>query len=395
MDPQIQLRQNRMVRLTGCVCCLLLLALGEKVFSSTAVPVPDSLPSGLLSFPKSYGAVRALSALQIDGDLTDESWQAAPWSDLFIDIAGSSSLPGLRIDRSEEILPTRMKMCWDEQYLYIGAELKDPDLWATLRQRDTIIYHNNDFEVFLSTTPTVHDYYELEINPRGTILDLLMPRAYRSGGKAVLQWDLKGLGSAVKLHGTLNQGGDRDTGWVVELAIPYEGVLPFGAKPPGPGDYWRINFSRVHWDLDRSKEGHQRLYRENGQLAPEHNWVWSPQGIVDMHAPDRWGFVFFMQDSATKPVLPLVEYQKAALWRIYYLQRAYQNQFKKFARTLQDLGLGNDQVVIADPKTGQRQTYFLKLAAGDDWYTISLHGNKGAAKSLLSLGQQGILSGAR
>ena len=25
----------------------------------------------------------------------------------------------------------------------------------------------------------------------------------------------------------------------------------------------------------------------------EDNWVWSPQGLVDMHVPERWGVVQF------------------------------------------------------------------------------------------------------
>jgi len=25
----------------------------------------------------------------------------------------------------------------------------------------------------------------------------------------------------------------------------------------------------------------------------EDNWVWSPQGLIDMHVPDRWGNVRF------------------------------------------------------------------------------------------------------
>jgi hypothetical protein len=25
----------------------------------------------------------------------------------------------------------------------------------------------------------------------------------------------------------------------------------------------------------------------------EDNWVWSPQGLINMHVPDRWGYVRF------------------------------------------------------------------------------------------------------
>ena len=32
--------------------------------------------------------------------------------------------------------------------------------------------------------------------------------------------------------------------------------------------------------------------------TPEDNWVWSPQGVIDMHRPERWGYVQF---STAKP----------------------------------------------------------------------------------------------
>jgi hypothetical protein len=57
---------------------------------------------------------------------------------------------------------------------------------------------------------------------------------------------------------------------------------------PQIGQEWRINFSRVEW----------RTNVENGKYVkvaalPEDNWVWSPQGLINMHVPDRWGFVKF------------------------------------------------------------------------------------------------------
>ena len=33
------------------------------------------------------------------------------------------------------------------------------------------------------------------------------------------------------------------------------------------------------------------------QPHPEDNWVWSPQGAVNMHLPGRWGEVEFVEAS--------------------------------------------------------------------------------------------------
>jgi hypothetical protein len=57
---------------------------------------------------------------------------------------------------------------------------------------------------------------------------------------------------------------------------------------PVPGVEWRVNFSRVEWRT--TVEGGRYVKVAN---HAEDNWVWSPQGIVNMHVPDRWGRVRF------------------------------------------------------------------------------------------------------
>ena len=63
---------------------------------------------------------------------------AAPWTEAFVDIEGSRKpAPALR---------TRAKMLWDEAYFYIGADLAEPALWGTMREHDSVLFHENDFE---------------------------------------------------------------------------------------------------------------------------------------------------------------------------------------------------------------------------------------------------------
>jgi len=30
-----------------------------------------------------------------------------------------------------------------------------------------------------------------------------------------------------------------------------------------------------------------------GKPIPEFNWVWSPIGVINMHVPNRWGYLYF------------------------------------------------------------------------------------------------------
>lgn len=295
--------------------------------------------------PCRYICYRATEAPLIDGALDDPSWQAAPWTEGFVDIEGGLKPP--------PHLATRAKMLWDDACFYVAAEMEEPDLWATFRERDAVIYHENDFEVFIDPDGDTHLYYELEINALGTVWDLLLVRPYRDGGPAVDAWDIAGLLSAVHLEGTLNDPRDRDRGWTVEIAFPWTVLAECAgvAAPPRDGDLWRVNFSRVQWDLDTSAgAGDERAAMEDavtgeigiigtggapsyvkrsdpatGKPLPEHNWVWSPQGLIAMHYPEMWGVVQFSTLAAGKGAAVFVpEPDEQARWtlrQIYYAQK--------------------------------------------------------------------------
>ncbi|HZH98901.1 MAG TPA: carbohydrate-binding family 9-like protein [Fimbriimonadaceae bacterium] len=244
----------------------------------------------------------------MDGSLSHPVWNLAPWSELFIDIEGVA-IPPLR---------TRMKMLWDSCCLYIGAEMEEPHLWATLTERDSVIFQDNDFEVFIDPDDDHHNYVELEVNALGTEWDLLLPKPYRDGGPAINAFDIAGLRTAVRLEGSLNDPSDVDRGWSVTIALPFEALASVSNRPmpPKPRERWRINFSRVEWDLEVVNGQYRKL-----PDSPEHNWVWSPQWAIDMHRPELWGFLEFQEEAG--PVAPDPYWrERCALMDIYHAQRA-------------------------------------------------------------------------
>ena len=222
--------------------------------------------------PAHYTCRRAASPIRIDGRLDDAAWTKAQWTAAFVDIEGAK--------RPKPRFRTRAKMLWDDDYLYIAAELEEPDVRATLTEHDSVIFHDNDFEVFLNPSGDGRNYFEFEINALNTGWDLFLAKPYREGGKADNSWEIPGLRTAVAIDGTLNQPGDRDRGWTVEMAFPWTAFASRApVTRPRSGDTWRVNFSRVEW---RHVAGEK-----------EDNWVWSPQGLVNMHVPDRWAYVRF------------------------------------------------------------------------------------------------------
>lgn len=231
---------------------------------------------------------KAADTILIDGKADDKAWDAAKFSESFIDIEG------VKTPKYE----TQMKMLWDDDYLYVFAEMEEPHVWGDLKQRDTVIFYNNDFEVFLSPSGTTMNYGEIEINALGTVWDLLLDKPYRVGGKANNHWNLDDLKSAVSIRGTLNDPSDTDIGWSVELAIPMKALLELKDHPkdlPVEGEQWRVNFSRVNWDHEIVNGKYYRKKDADGKFLPEYNWVWSNQNVINMHEPEKWGVIQFTE----------------------------------------------------------------------------------------------------
>jgi hypothetical protein len=296
--------------------------------------------------PRGYVCYRAAKPLTIDGKLDEAAWQAAPWSDDFVDIEGDK--------KPKPRQRTRMKMLWDDQNLYIGAQLDETHVWATLTKHDSVIFHDNDFEVFLDPDADSHLYAELEVNALNTTWDLLLSKPYKDGGKAIDAWEIPGLKTAVHVDGTINDPRDIDRGWTVEIAWPWKSLqeISYSPVPPKDGDQWRINFSRVEWQHEIVDRKYQKVKGKK-----EDNWVWSPQGVIDMHRPERWGIVQF---SSAKPGTAKLQPDPAAearylLHRVLYAQRDYRNAMSRWAKKLGDLKLTGakfDGIELETTRTG-------------------------------------------
>ncbi|MDH7493584.1 MAG: carbohydrate-binding family 9-like protein [Candidatus Saccharicenans sp.] len=291
-----------------------------------------------------YMCHRTAEPIVIDGWLEENSWKKVYWSEDFLDIEGKS--------KPRPRYKTRVKMLWDDEYFYIGAELEEPHVWATLTARDSIIYQDNDFEVFIDPDGDSHNYYELEINALNTVWDLFLVKPYRDGGPPIHSWDIQGLKTAVRVDGTINNPADKDRGWSVEIAIPWE-VLKEAAplkKKPESGDRWRINFSRVEYRTVVENGTYVKMKdKTSGQVLPEDNWTWAPQGLINIHYPEMWGYVQFTSTEAGKAREYCDEDPEAevrwALRLIYYRQRDFYIRNSRFARSWEELNLTREKLL--------------------------------------------------
>lgn len=309
-----------------------------------------------LTDPRTYVCYRTEGKLKIDGRLDESSWQKAESTAPFVDISGE----GFPTPQKQ----TTAKMLWDDEYLYVGAMLQEDDIKARLSQRDTIIYYDNDFEVFLDPDGDGHNYFEIETNARGVVFDLMLDKPYRSGGNFMIQWDCPGLKLAIHRQGTLNKSKDKDQYWSVEMAIPQKALTMNFTQPLKAGNCWRINFSRVQW------------LKEKG---PEENWVWSPTGRVDMHMPDRWGYLFFADEKVggapQTPVYPHNRSITKLLWAMFYTQQERYAKEKNYLRTPEDFFLTDAE--LKDLPAGAK----LSVEATRNTYQMAITLQEGSAEA--------------
>ena len=290
-------------------CCFFFVLLGCGSFSTASLDAPakqpqessessnlvlaDSIRSVYLwkqmahVTPALQTAFRTKTPPIIDGNLNEAAWSESATLSSFIDITGQTSMP--------DSISTTVQLMWDDDALYIGAYLREPHVWGTLTKRNSIIFHENDFEVFIDPDADFHRYHELEINALGTIWELTLMSPYRDGGPYTIPDNFPGIRTAVQVHGSLNDPSDIDAGWSVEIAMPWKDLklLHDLDQIPTDGAVWKMNFSRVRWSLTAQDS----TYRKTE--PPSHiNWTWSPTGIVDIHRPERWGSVIFIDSES-------------------------------------------------------------------------------------------------
>lgn len=340
--------------------CFLLVALLSPALADAAYLDDWTRMKGIT--PRHYICTRAAQPVTIDGKLDDPAWQAAPWTADFVDIEGDA--------KPKPRLRTRAKMLWDEQYFYIAAELEEPHVWGTITNHDAVIFQDPDFEVFIDPDGDSHEYYEFEMNALNTGWDLRLTKPYKDGGSALNSWEIPDLKTAVHIQGTLNNPTDRDQGWTLEIAFPWKALGEFTRQPAPPreGDQWRVGFSRVEWLIEILDGKYRKVPGKK-----EDNWIWSAQGIIDMHRPEKWGYVQFtkLDSDKVKPLTDPSAEVRAVLQEIYYAQKDHQKTHKKWATNLTELaltrGLGAKLAqtpMLRATENGFQATAGIKLANG-------------------------------
>ncbi len=259
-----------------------------------------------------YIAKRINHDFRVDGDPDKGIWVEAAWSKSFVDMATGES-PELQ---------TRCAILWSEERLYIMMLAEEPNIQAELTERDSIIFLENDLELFIDGGDA---YYELEVNALNTVYEVFFiwrnslsdtskfppevfniaaPGVYTFGGDydriaasfwvgthprgvrwAFRDFDMPGMQTAVGIKGKINDPRSKDESWSLEISIPWQSLkyLANGRQlPPANGDIWKLFLGRF-----------QKKIVGGIELSPHPASSLRSHGIYDTHLPEEWSVISF------------------------------------------------------------------------------------------------------
>jgi Carbohydrate family 9 binding domain-like len=276
-------------------------------------------PNGYGARPGEYVAHRTPGAIAADGRALSAAWATAQRTRRFVDL----------VTGEPATLDTTASILWDDENLYIAFWADEPNVVATMTERDDLLFFENDLEIFIDGGDS---YYELEFNALGVRYEVFYlwrdsvtpgskwdsprfdvhdPRVHSFGGDhpldrasfwtgnhprgtrwAYLNYDLPGVQVAVSVQGSINDPTVVDTGWTAEVTIPWAslGDLANGRSlPPSDGEVWGIFLGRFE----------QVATRGPGTTATA-GWGASPIGVADTHVPESFTQVRFAAAASAK-----------------------------------------------------------------------------------------------
>jgi hypothetical protein len=210
---------------------------------------------------------RTSEKIVADGKLDEPAWQQSEVL-TFTDT----------MDRKVDVrYPTKLRLLYDAQNLYVAFESEDADITERFEKRDDPIYDHETVELFLmpgAVAPEVGPYVELQASPKGIIFDASFTGRRQGMDKSFEAGQVVGT----SVDGTLDAL-DRDRGWTSEWVVPFAKIKWLNA-PPEPGDEWRMNAFRIE------------KFREEGRTQGEFT-AWSPPRVGDFHNVVRFGRMKF------------------------------------------------------------------------------------------------------
>ncbi|MEC7564613.1 MAG: PQQ-dependent sugar dehydrogenase, partial [Planctomycetota bacterium] len=179
----------------------------------------------------------------VDGNLSEDAWRNASEIARFTRPGPGGVLPNS---------VTKVRTCWDKDYFYFAAEMEDRDIVARLTQHDDLLWTEDVFEVFMRPSKQHNGYYEFQVNPLETTLDIYWPQM-PMGKDARNQMFRDQLKSNEFDFDVRVKQLQEQNYWIVEGRIGWKQMHMTGGRP-AVEEAWDVAFCRYDYGLDRKPE---------------------------------------------------------------------------------------------------------------------------------------------
>lgn len=233
---------------------------------ATAIFIIAWFPLLLWADVPEYTVLRTTEKIVLDGILDEADWSA-------VKPAGEFVFPWWEEGKKEQ---TEVKMLWDDTFLYAAFKCEDKHIWAEYYDTNSNTCLDDCVEIFWNPDPEASDMYNMfEMNCIGNVLSV-----YNNFKRSIKERESRILvpHMAQTIQGTVNNDGDEDTGWILEIAIRFSDYPELsGDTAPVDGDIWRVGLNRC------------------GGKTNEQFSQWSPSQTPkpSFHAPKDFGKIIF------------------------------------------------------------------------------------------------------
>jgi hypothetical protein len=234
-----------------------LLLVGAWEAAGQHAPDPSTMVVRGWAGPAVLEAVATDEEIRIDGRLTEDAWRAAPAIDDFVQ--------GEPVEGAEPQARTVVRVLYDEQAIYVGARMYEPNPSRIARQlvRRDETGQADYLEVMFDPNLDRRTGYAFRVSAAGVQRDAYLHQDSEEDDS----WD--GVwASAVQID---------SLGWTVEMRIPWSQVR---YEPSDEPQTWGVNFVRwrvsageltYHALIPRNQHGRVSFFRPmSGVRAPRH-----------------------------------------------------------------------------------------------------------------------------
>lgn len=227
--------------------------------------------------------------LTLDGKADEAAWKTAK------DISNFGR-PWLGRDAAA-VATTHARLLWGREFLHFFADLDDTDLNSSEQLPDGMEATEDLFELYLKPAADKPGYFVLRVNAAGKTHGVFLPARVEAGKNPFKSDNLVEFETVVQRRGTLNQKGDRDTGWSVEGRVRWRELLRAGGRP-NVNETWQFALCRT----DVSADGREPQFSTTALLTR-----------ADAHRYEDYAALRFLSPSASLGSIPPALAQRVPL----------------------------------------------------------------------------------